>query len=76
MSEVVMALADIDEEGIVVSGEWITNFLFADDIASLINGQSELQHQINNIHLAAQDSDLRLAPAKRKCSASQEIHQL
>jgi len=51
--EMVMALADLDEEEVLVSGARISNLYFADDITLLANGQSELQYQISNVPSAS-----------------------
>jgi len=50
MLEVVMALGDNEDAGILVSGFRISNFQFADDIAILADGQNELQQQVTQLH--------------------------
>jgi len=53
MLEVVRAMGDVEDAGILVSGGRINNFQFADDIAILAGGQNGLQPKsVNFIHLA------------------------
>jgi len=47
---VVMALADVDEAGILVSGTRISRFHFAGDISFLADGQLGSQQQISQLH--------------------------
>jgi hypothetical protein len=64
MLEVVMALAEVDESGIVVSGYRISNLRFADDISFLADGQSELQQQISSLHNISTRFGLRISTSK------------
>jgi Reverse transcriptase (RNA-dependent DNA polymerase)/Domain of unknown function (DUF6451) len=64
MLEVVMALADVNESGIVVSGYRISNLRFADDISFLADGQSELQQQINSLHTVSTRFGLKISTSK------------
>ena len=64
MLEVVMALADIDEAGILVSGDRISNLRFADDIAFLTYGQPELQQQISQLHSISSRFGLKISTSK------------
>ena len=47
MLEVVMAISDSEDGGIVVSESKISNLRFADDLAILADGQSKLQKQVS-----------------------------
>jgi len=64
MLEVVMALADVDEAGILVSGARISNLRFADDIAFLADGQPELQQQISQLHTTSSRFGLKISTSK------------
>jgi len=64
MLEVVMAMADVDETGIIVSGNRISNLRFADDIAFLADGQSDLQQQITSLHTASSRFGLKISTSK------------
>jgi len=73
MLEMVMALVDVDEKGTVLFGARISNIRFANDIALLTNGQSELQHQISNIHSTGTTfGGLKISTSKARV----QIHQL
>jgi hypothetical protein len=62
MLEVVMALADVDDIG--TSGHRISNLRFADDIALLADGHSELKQQINQLHTTSLRFGLRISTSK------------
>jgi len=64
MLEVVMALADVDGTGIMVSGYRISNLCFADDIAFLADGQSDLQQQVTSLHSASTRFGLKISTSK------------
>jgi len=59
-----MALADVDEAGILVSGTRISNLRFADDISFLADGQSELQQQISQLHSVSTRFGLKISTSK------------
>jgi len=64
MLEVVMALADVDETGIMLSGYRISNLRFADDISLLADGQPELQQQVTSLHSASTRFGLKISTSK------------
>jgi hypothetical protein len=64
MLEVIMALAQEEESGILVSGCRINNLRFADDIAFLANEQQELQQQISQLHSTSTRFGLRISTSK------------
>ena len=64
MLEVVLALADVEEAGILVSGDRISNLRFADDIAILADGQTELQQRITQLHETSSRFGLKVSTSK------------
>lgn len=64
MLEVVMALADVEQAGILVSGARISNLRFADDIAFLEDGQLELQQLITRLHKTSSRFGLKVSITK------------
>jgi Reverse transcriptase (RNA-dependent DNA polymerase) len=64
MLEMVMALANVDEAGILVSGSRISNLSFANDISFLADEHSELQQQLSQLHLVSSRFGLKISTSK------------
>jgi len=64
MLEVVMALADVDEAGILVSAEPGSAIFASLTISFLADGQSELQQQISQLHSVSTRFGLKISTSK------------